>query len=123
MNVYWKRDNSFGRSTMMGLLPAEYNFMQHCLRRQAAASVERLQAGEIRQRPLEQNGRLICEYCDYYSVCALDLAAERQSRNVDKISKPEVMRRWQNEFGTDEYASDEFVSDEFASGEFNSDKE
>lgn len=123
MNVYWKRDSSFGRSTMMGLLPAEYNFMQHCLRRQAAASVERLQAGEIRQRPLEQNGRLICEYCDYYSVCALDLAAERQSRNVDKISKPEVMRRWQNEFGTDEYASDEFASDEFASGEFNFDKE
>ena len=63
--------------------------------------MERLQAGEIRQLPLERNGRLICEYCDYYSVCAVDLAVEKQSRTVDKISKTEVMYRWQQEFGED----------------------
>ena len=100
MSVYWKRDSSFGRNSL-GLFPAEYSFMQHCLRRQAANSVERLQAGEIRQLPLERNGRLICEYCDYYSVCAVDLAVEKQSRTVDKISKTEVMYRWQQEFGED----------------------
>ncbi len=98
MSVYWKRDSSFGRNTL-GLLPAEYNFMQHCLRRQAADSVQRLQAGEIRQRPLEQNGRLICEYCDYYSLCAVDLAVDMNSRPVERISKDEVLRRWQQEYG------------------------
>lgn len=98
MQVQWKRDNSFGQKSL-GLLPAEYSFMQHCLRRQAADSIERLQAGEIRQRPLEQNGRLICEYCDYYSLCAVDLAVDGQSRTVERLSKEEVMRRWQQEFG------------------------
>lgn len=97
MHIYWKKDNTFGLSAL-GLSPQEYNFMQSCLQKQVADSLEHLQAGEIRQRPLEQNGRLVCEYCDFYTVCAVDLAVERDSRPVEKLGQTEVLRRWQRQY-------------------------
>lgn len=97
MHVQWKKDSSFGPHTL-GLSPQEYAFMQDCLQKQAAECLGRLQAGEIRQRPLEQNGRLICEYCDFYTVCAVDLAVERDSRPVENLSQAEVLQRWRRQY-------------------------
>lgn len=101
MHVHWKKDGGFGQHTL-GLSPQEYDFMQSCLKKQVAESLSQLQAGEIRQRPLEQNGRLACEYCDFYTVCAVDLAVEQESRQVENLSQKAVLQLWQQQYSPKE---------------------
>lgn len=92
MQVQWKKDDSFGARTQ-GLTPEEYGFLQRGLKKLVRRSVERVQAGEIRQRPLEISGRRLCDYCDFYPVCALDLAVDCDKLAVEKLSRGEALRR------------------------------
>ena len=85
MQVHIKKDQSFGSKTL-GLTPAEYEFMQACLKREAGKTLTAVLGGDIGQRPTVQNGRPICEYCDFYAICALDLAVETQAKEVAGLS-------------------------------------
>lgn len=92
MQVHIKKDNTFG-STTLGLTPTEYKFMQNCLLAEAGEKLDAIMQGELSQRPVAPGGRPICEYCDYYALCAVDLAVEPQICPLEKLSKDEVLHR------------------------------
>lgn len=92
MQVHIKKDNSYGATTL-GMSPAEYDFMQACLGREAGATLGAMLSGEVSQRPVLQNGRMACEYCDFYALCALDLAVEPKAREVLPLSGAQVIER------------------------------
>lgn len=92
MPVYLKKDNTFGANTK-GLTPAEYDFMQACLNRQAGQTLTAMLNGDISQRPVINTGHAACEFCDYYALCALDLAVEPKGREVQSLSSGEVIAR------------------------------
>jgi ATP-dependent helicase/nuclease subunit B len=106
MQVHLKKDCNFGRGTQ-GLTMPEYAFMQDSLREMAKERLDEILGGEIRQRPVIRGGKPICEYCDYYAMCAVDLAVEMDGCVVEDLSKDEVLRRLADKYGdklTDKYA-------------------
>lgn len=92
MQVHIKKDNSYGATTL-GISPAEYDFMQACLNREAGGTLSAMLSGEVAQRPVLQNGRQACEYCDFYALCALDLAVESKVKEVQPLSSRQVIER------------------------------
>ncbi|MBQ2888045.1 MAG: PD-(D/E)XK nuclease family protein, partial [Firmicutes bacterium] len=98
MQVHIKKDNTFG-STTLGLTPSEYNFVQNCLLAEAGEKLDAIMQGELSQRPVAPGGRPICEYCDYYALCAVDLAVEPQICPLEKLSKDEVLHRLAMKYG------------------------
>ena len=98
MQVHIKKDNTFGSMTL-GLTPTEFDFMQNCLLAEAGEKLDSIMRGEIAQQPVAPNGRPICEYCDYYALCAVDLAVEPQICPLEKLSKDEVLRRLALKYG------------------------
>ncbi len=92
MQVHIKKDNTYGSKTR-GLTAGEYGMMQTALQRMVRDQLDRMLSGEIRQQPIAEQGREICERCDYYPLCALDRAVESDVRQIEKISTQEAMRR------------------------------
>jgi ATP-dependent helicase/nuclease subunit B len=92
MQVHLKKDCTYGRGTQ-GLTMSEYAFMQDSLRKMAKERLDEILGGEIRQRPIIRGGKPICEYCDYYAMCAVDLAVDMDGCVVEDLSKDEVLRR------------------------------
>lgn len=97
MQVYIKKDQSYGGGTL-GLTPPEYEFVQACLKRAAGQSLTAILQGELAQRPVTRGGRPICEHCDFYPLCALDLAVEPQVKEVDRLSTQQALRRLAAEY-------------------------
>jgi ATP-dependent helicase/DNAse subunit B len=85
----------------------EYAFMQDSLREMAKERLDEILGGEIRQRPVIRGGKPICEYCDYYAMCAVDLAVDMDGCVVEDLSKDEVLRRLADKYADklpDKYA-------------------
>lgn len=58
-------------------------------------AAEQIYGGKLEVRPLEQSGRLPCEFCDYASVCMFDGAQEQVQweKQLDKEAAMELMER------------------------------
>lgn len=93
MQVRLNKDMTFGQNTL-GLSPAEYDFVQACLKAEAAAKLAAINGGEVSQMPVAPAGRPICEFCDYYALCAVDLAVSPRACPVEKLSQREVVTRF-----------------------------
>lgn len=116
MQVHLKKDMTFGRHTL-GLSAAEYRLVQHALRQMVAGRLGEMLSGDIRQRPVAPQGRPVCEYCDYYPVCALDLAVESDVRPMENLPQQEIMARLAAEYPYADAAEDEAVVKDTAAGE------
>lgn len=90
MQVHLKKDNTFGVATL-GLAPAQYAFVQDCLKRDAGATLQALLAGDVAQRPVVNKGRAACDFCDFYPICALDLAVEPKIREVKDLPSWQII--------------------------------
>lgn len=55
-------------------------------------AAEQIYGGKLEVRPLEQEGRLPCEFCDYASVCMFDGARSRY--NGKNGCKQTAMELW-----------------------------
>lgn len=97
MQVQIKKDLSFGGRTL-GLTPPQYDFMQACLKREAAETLSAMLDGELAQRPVAKGGRTICEFCDYYALCALDVAVSPQVKEVEPISTAQVLEKFAGKY-------------------------
>lgn len=90
MKVHLKKDNTFGVATL-GLAPAQYAFVQDCLKRDAGSALQAMLLGDVSQRPVVSRGRAACEFCDFYPICALDLAVEPKMREAKDLSSAQVI--------------------------------
>lgn len=93
MTVRLNKDMTYGKGTL-GLSPAEYKFVQACLQEEAAEKLAAINRGEVGQLPVAPSGRPVCEYCDYYALCAVDLAVSSRFCPIDKLEKTEVISRF-----------------------------
>ncbi len=93
MAVRLNKDMTYGKGTL-GLTPAEYKFVQACLKEEAAEKLSAINRGEVSQLPVAPAGRPICEYCDYYALCAVDLAVSPRMCPVEKLEKSAVISRF-----------------------------
>lgn len=98
MQVHLKKDMTYGQHTL-GLTPAEYKLVQRALRQMVAGRLDEMLSGDISQRPIAPQGKPVCEYCDYYPMCAVDLAVESDVRPVENLSTSQVMERLAAEYG------------------------
>ncbi len=105
MQVHLKKDMTFGQNTL-GLSPAEYGLVQRALRRMVAGRLGEMLSGDIRQRPIAPQGKPVCEHCDYYPLCAVDLAVESDVRPVENLSRQEIMERLAEEYTAEEVGAD-----------------
>lgn len=97
MNVYIKKDNTFGANTL-GITPAEYDFTQACLKREAGEVLADMLGGNVEQRPVMNGGRAVCEFCDFYAMCALDLAVENNGREILPLSSGQVIDKFAEKY-------------------------
>lgn len=58
-------------------------------------AAEQIYGGKLEVRPLEQEGRLPCEFCDYASVCMFDGAHSQiqWEKRLDKQTAMELMEQ------------------------------
>ena len=99
MRLRIKKDGSFGK-TNQGITPEEYDLLQDYIGWQLQQQLMALKGGVIGQAPLCKENKLVCEYCDYHSLCGLDQALTDTIRQAPALSKEEVLTRlshWQSE--------------------------
>lgn len=85
MQVQLKKDGTFSKLSQ-GLTAEQYKSMNNFITKEVEKRFNDMCEGVISQKPLHNGTYSSCEFCDYYGICATDLAVEKNEVMAHKMS-------------------------------------
>lgn len=96
MQVQLKKDGTFSKLSQ-GLTAEQYKSMNIFLTKEVEKRFNEMCEGVINQKPLHNGTYSSCDFCDYYSVCATDLAVEKNEVMAQKMSVEDFFEAIKND--------------------------